>query len=73
MLLEAVRTGVASTAWADNFAYAEGFDESKGKYLGLQAGTGINPSISPQSLLVKPEIAQQQLDAEVGQGRDDRG
>lgn len=47
-----------------NFAYAEGFDDVKGKYLGLQAGTGINPSISPQSLLVKPEVAQKQLDAE---------
>jgi hypothetical protein len=80
VLLEAVRDGVTSTVWADNFAYGSGFDESKGKYLGLQAGTGINPSISPQSLLVKPEVAQKQLDAEnreqeTGereQGRDDR-
>jgi hypothetical protein len=64
VLLEAVQNGVTSTVWADNFAYAEGFDESKGKYLGLQACKGINPSISPQSFLVKPDIAQQQLDAE---------
>lgn len=64
VLLEAVRAGVTSTVWADNFAYAEGFDEAQGKYLGLQAGTGINPSISPQSLLVKPEAAQKQLDEE---------
>ncbi|WP_205369589.1 Swt1 family HEPN domain-containing protein [Thermoleptolyngbya sp. PKUAC-SCTB121] len=62
VLLEAVRNGVASTAWADSFAYAEGFDETKGKYLGLSIATGITPSISPQSLLVKPEIAQKQLD-----------
>ncbi|MCF2971517.1 DUF499 domain-containing protein [Synechococcus sp. Nb3U1] len=64
VLLEAVRDGVTSTVWADNFAYAEGFDDAKGRYLGLQAGTGINPSISPQSLVVKPEVAQQQLDEE---------
>jgi predicted AAA+ superfamily ATPase len=64
VLLEAVRAGVASTVWADNFAYAEGFDESKGKYPGLQAGTGITPSISSHSLLVKPEVAQKQLDEE---------
>ncbi len=80
VLLEAVRDGVNSTVWADNFAYAEGFDNVKGKYLGLRAATGISPSISPQSLLVKPDVAQQQLEEErreqeTGkreQGRDDR-
>ncbi len=64
VLLDAVRNGVASTAWSDNFAYAEGFDEAKSGYIELKAGTGINPSISSQSLLVKPEVAQQQLDDE---------
>ena len=64
VLLETVRNGVTSTIWADNFAYAEGFDEQTEKYLGLRAATGINPSISTHSLLVKPEIAQQQFDAE---------
>lgn len=67
VLLEAVRDGVASTIWTDNFAYAEAFDEEKGKYLGLKAATGINPNISVQSLLVKPDIAQQQFDAEAAQ------
>ncbi|MFM7447367.1 MAG: Swt1 family HEPN domain-containing protein, partial [Leptolyngbyaceae cyanobacterium] len=67
VLLEAVRDGVTSTIWADNFAYAEGFDDVKGKYLGLRAATGISPSISPQSLLVKPDVAQQQFDAESAQ------
>ncbi len=64
VLLEAVRSSVASTIWADSFAYAEGFDAEKAKYVGLQAGTGISPSISPHSLLVKPEVAQKQFDAE---------
>jgi hypothetical protein len=64
VLLNGISDGVTSTVWADCFAYAEGFDEESGKYLGLRAGTGINPSISPQSLLVKPEIAQQQFDSE---------
>ncbi|MCJ2542490.1 Swt1 family HEPN domain-containing protein [Thermostichus vulcanus] len=68
VLLQAVRDGVAS--WADNFAYAEGFDETKGKYLGLRVATGISPSISPQNLLVKPEVAQQQLDRERREGRE---
>jgi len=64
VLLKSVRDGVTSMVWTDNFAYGSGFDEAKGKYLGLQAGTGINPSISPQSLLVKPDVAQRQFDAE---------
>ncbi len=64
VLLEAIRNGVASTVWADNFAYAEAFDEEKGRYLGLQAGTGINPSISVHCLIVKPDVAQQQFNAD---------
>jgi hypothetical protein len=78
VLLAAVREGVASTVWADNFAYAEAFDQETGKYLGLKVATGINPSISPQSLLVKPEVAQRQLDEEKrkeesGERREERG
>lgn len=64
VLLESVRGGVASTDWENAFAFASGFDESKGKYLGLQAGAGVNPSISPHCLLVKPGAAQQQFEAE---------
>ncbi|UIE39770.1 Swt1 family HEPN domain-containing protein [Leptodesmis sichuanensis] len=67
VLLEAVRSSVASTIWADSFAYAEGFDDATGKYAGLQVATGINPCISPQSLLVRPEVAQKQLAAETAQ------
>ncbi|MDB9312538.1 Swt1 family HEPN domain-containing protein [Spirulina sp. CS-785/01] len=64
VLLKSIRDGVNSTIWTDHFAYAEGFDEETGRYLNLQAGTGINPSISPHSLIVKPDIAQKQLEAE---------
>ncbi|NJO76740.1 MAG: ATP-binding protein [Leptolyngbyaceae cyanobacterium RM1_406_9] len=67
VLLEAIHDGVTSTVWSDSFAYAEGFDEETGKYRGLRAATGINPSISTQSLLVKPEVAQRQFDAEKAQ------
>ena len=64
VLLESVRDGVTSTVWKDSFAYAEGFDEEKGRYIGLKAATGISPTISSQSLLVKPDVAQKQLDAD---------
>jgi hypothetical protein len=64
VLLDAVRDGVTSTIWTDSFAYAEGFDEEKGRYIGLKAATGIAPSVSAQSLLVKPDVAQRQLAAD---------
>lgn len=64
ILLEAISDGIASTVWTDNFAYAQGYDEINKKYLNLQAGQGISPSISTNSLLVKPEIAQRQLGTE---------
>lgn len=58
VLLAAIRKGVAT----NDFAYAEEF---KDRYIGLKAGTEIDPTISNESLLVKPAIAQKQLDAEV--------
>jgi len=64
VLLDAVRDGVMSTLWTDNFAYAEGYDEVNKKYLGLQAGSVVNPSISIHSLLVKPDIALHQIKKE---------
>lgn len=64
VLLAAVETGVAELLWNENFGYATGWDESKGRYLGLTAGKHINATLSSQSLIVKPEIAQRQFDAD---------
>src|SRR5690606_6080476 len=39
VLLEAVRDGVSQLLWRDDtFAYADGFDETAGRYRGLRAG-----------------------------------
>ena len=48
----------------DNFGYAEGWDEEKKRYINLVINRHINPSISNHSLLVKPDVATQQLEAE---------
>ncbi|TAD76280.1 MAG: ATP-binding protein [Oscillatoriales cyanobacterium] len=64
VLLAAVRAGVGSTTWEEGFAYAEGFDESQNRYLGLVVCTGIEPTISPRSWLVKPPIAKAQFEAD---------
>jgi hypothetical protein len=61
VLLNAVQEGVAALLWKEYFAYASGYDEAKGRYLGLKACEGITATLSSQSWLVKPEVAEQQL------------
>lgn len=65
VLLEAIQEGVAALLWAENFAYATGWDETKQRYLGLKAGEHITATLSSQSLLVKPDVAQQQINADI--------
>ncbi|MDB9406771.1 Swt1 family HEPN domain-containing protein [Microcystis aeruginosa CS-1036] len=64
VLLQAVREGVRSTLVEENFGYAEGWDEAKQRYTGLVILRDINPSISSHILLVKPDVAMGQLEAE---------
>jgi len=64
VLIEATKEGVSSILINENFAYAEGWDENKQKYIGLVVMRQINPSINSHSLLVKPDIALQQIEAE---------
>ena len=66
VLLNAIREGLALITWEkDAFAYAESFDEAEGRYRGLRGGrqVPITDSDAP-GLLVKPEIARIQMDAE---------
>jgi hypothetical protein len=65
VLSNAIADGVGNLLWNENFAYATGYDETKQKYLGLEVGARISPIISASSLLVKPDIAQQQIQTEV--------
>ncbi|MFN6184649.1 MAG: AAA+ family ATPase, partial [Microcystis sp.] len=64
VLLQTVREGVRSTLVEENFGYAEGWDEAKQRYTGLVILRDINPSISSHILLVKPDVAMGQLEAE---------
>jgi hypothetical protein len=66
VLLQAIQQGAEALLWSENFAYATGWDEAKGRYLGLKAGPSetFTATLSSQSLLVKPEVAQRQLDAD---------
>ncbi len=66
VLVEAIRSGLGLTTWTqDSFAYAESFDETAGRYRGLQPGRQVCiDGDNPIGLLVKPEAAQKQLAAE---------
>ena len=66
VLIDAVRDGLALITWErDSFAYAESYDETEGRYRGLQFGrqVAVGDSESP-GLLVQPDIARRQIDAE---------
>ena len=66
VLTRAVQDGVALLTWeSDSFALAESQDEAVGRYRGLQAGQAVGVSPESPALLVKPEVARRQLDAEV--------
>ena len=65
VLLGAVRDGLSLITWErDAFAYAESFDEESGRYRGLRTLQNVSIAEDDSGLLVKPEIARKQLDAE---------
>ncbi|MGE4067441.1 MAG: Swt1 family HEPN domain-containing protein [Vicinamibacterales bacterium] len=66
VLVNAIREGVALVTWAkDSFALADGYDEAGERYLAIRAGQQLL-TLDPDGpgLLVKPEVARQQLDVE---------
>lgn len=66
VLLGAIRDGVSLLTWEqDGFAFADSYDEAAGRYRGLRGNQPISltDATSP-SLLVKGEVARQQMDAE---------
>ena len=65
VLLAAIQEGVASLTWQkETFAYAEGWDEQQQRYQGLRAEKTIRAIVDDRSLLVKPDAAAAQFDAE---------
>ena len=62
VLLDAIQEGVSSLAWqTDTFAYAESWNETKGKYEGLRGGSQVRVLLNERSLVVKPDAAQAQM------------
>jgi len=66
VLVGAVRDGLACLSWGrDSFAYADSYDDVAGRYRGLRAAEHVSiPETDPPGLLVKPDVACGQLEAE---------
>ena len=65
VLLEAVANGLSLLTWEqDTFAYAESYDEESGRYRALRAGQAVSINEGDSCLVVRPEVAWRQLDAE---------
>ena len=66
VLLKSMSGGVALLTWEhDAFAYADSFDDEVTRYRGLRGGQLVSlPDADAPGLLVKPDVARRQLDAE---------
>jgi predicted AAA+ superfamily ATPase len=65
VLAQAIRDGLALLTWqTDTFGYAESYDEGAGRYRGLRGGQVMSLSADSPGLLVKPDLARRQMDAE---------
>jgi predicted AAA+ superfamily ATPase len=66
VLLNAIRAGLALLTWErDSFAYAESYDECARRYRGLRFSEQITTGVDDRGLLVRPEVARRQIDAEI--------
>jgi hypothetical protein len=65
VLLESIRSGLGLLLWHhESFAYADSFDEAAGRYRGLRCGQPVLIMSTDPGLLVRPEVALQQQEAE---------
>ena len=68
VLTGALRDGVALLTWRmDTFGYAESLDEDTGRYLGLRGGEQVAVTPDGAALIVRPEVAQQQREADASE------
>jgi hypothetical protein len=65
VLAHAIEDGASRVTWEqETFAYADAFEEDAGRYLGLVGGGHASVLIDAASVVVTPEAARRQLDAE---------
>jgi hypothetical protein len=68
VLVHAITDGVGLLTWeTEAFAYADDYDEAAGRYIGLRGDTHVMLDDQAAGLLVKPDVARAQMDAEAPQ------
>ena len=64
VLLQAITSGIGLLTWEhDSFAFADSFDDEAKRYRGLRSGQ-VMVLADASGLLVKPDVARRQMDAE---------
>lgn len=65
VIARAMREGAELLTWrTETFAHAESYDDTAKRYRGLRAGQSVSLSADDAGLLVKPEVARRQMEAE---------
>ena len=65
VLRRAIEDGLGLLTWAsDSFAYADTYDEATGRYRGLRGGQHVAIVDADTGLLVRPDVARKQMEAE---------
>src|SRR5580692_2855953 len=65
VILDGIQDGVSRLTWKqDTFAYADSYDAAGGRYRGLEAGRRPNVQLNSESVVVKPEVATEQMEKE---------
>lgn len=66
VLLHAISAGFTLLTWEqDSYGFADSFDEAEGRYKGLRSGALVHlTDTHSTALVVKPEVASKQLEAE---------
>jgi predicted AAA+ superfamily ATPase len=65
VLCDAIEDGVNLLTWPhDSFAYAEAWNEDENRYSGLKAGSGVSVPEQGSAVVVKADVAQEQLERE---------
>jgi predicted AAA+ superfamily ATPase len=74
VLAEAISEGLGLISWTqDSFAYADGWDQEKQRYRGLQVGRQTKVNIEGDGLLVTPDAAAPQLAEEQKRREEEKG